>query len=164
MECADGSVVDTEWSDGVAVILHQQNQLTKTDPYIVLRGETSSSLRSGHHSVIYVNGDRYTGGYQGGCRSGRGTQTYAVDGSVYDGEWRDDQPNGQGTLTYLNGQKYVGQWKDDQRCGRGTETYGDGSRYEGEFMHDLYNGYGIRAQQGGKITVGVWRLGKIVSF
>ena len=40
----------------------------------------------------------------------------------YIGEWKDNQKNGQGTMTYQNGNKYVGEWKDNQMNGQGTMT------------------------------------------
>ncbi len=36
----------------------------------------------------------------GNCVDGQGTYTYA-NGDKYVGEWRDNLPNGQGTMTYL---------------------------------------------------------------
>ena len=35
---------------------------------------------------------------------------------------RGDCVNGQGTVTYINGDKYVGEWKDHKMHGQGTET------------------------------------------
>ena len=52
---------------------------------------------------------------------------------TYTGEVSNGVPNGQGTYTYLDGNKYVGEWKDGNFHGQGTETYPDGSKYVGEF-------------------------------
>ena len=30
----------------------------------------------------------------------------------YKGEWKNGERNGQGTLTWFNGEKYIGEWKD----------------------------------------------------
>ena len=35
--------------------------------------------------------------------------------SKYEGEIKNGLPNGQGTLTWSNGNKYVGEYKDDNR-------------------------------------------------
>ncbi len=39
------------------------------------------------------------------------------DGFKYEGEWKDDQRNGKGTLTSNNGVRYVGQWQDNKFIG-----------------------------------------------
>ena len=42
---------------------------------------------------------------------------------TYEGEWKDGQPNGQGTWTAPRGSNYVGEWKDGNRHGQGTLTF-----------------------------------------
>jgi hypothetical protein len=37
-------------------------------------------------------------------------------GDKYDGEWRNDFPNGKGTLTLVNGLKYEGDWENGKVC------------------------------------------------
>ena len=44
----------------------------------------------------------------------------------YVGEIENGNPNGQGTVTYANGNKYVGKWKDGKYNGQGTETLPNG--------------------------------------
>ena len=94
----------------------------------------------------------------------------AQDGSMYEGEWRDDQPWGYGVMTYVNkdeyngpfvaglreGEKgtmdsqniaglsgvYIGDWLSDEMHGRGTLTWSDGTVYEGTFKDGLMNGIG----------------------
>ena len=43
-------------------------------------------------------------------------------GEFKDGFFEDRQPNGQGTITYPNGNKYVGVLKDGKHHGQGTYT------------------------------------------
>ena len=40
-----------------------------------------------------------------------------TDGQKYDGEWKDDQPDGKGNFNWPNGDRYLGDWKDGQRNG-----------------------------------------------
>ena len=49
------------------------------------------------------------------------------DGYKYDGEWREGNPNGQGTSTSPDGVKYVGDYRDGKMHGQGTQTRSDGS-------------------------------------
>ena len=47
------------------------------------------------------------------------------DGSVYDGYWKDDKRDGDGTMTYLSGHVYKGQFFGDiiQVCPTYTRFY-----------------------------------------
>lgn len=64
--------------------------------------------------------------------------TYA-DGSRYEGEFKDNKINGEGTYTTADG-KYEGKFKDGMYNGKGTYIYSDGSKYEGEFKDGRYLG------------------------
>ena len=46
--------------------------------------------------------------------------------------------NGQGTITWDNGDKYVGAWKDDKKHGQGTITYANGKKERGYYVNDEY--------------------------
>ena len=59
---------------------------------------------------------------------------------TYEGEWKDGQPNGQGTWTAPRGSNYVGEWKDFERNGQGTMTYANGKKEVGEFKDGEYVG------------------------
>ena len=48
---------------------------------------------------------------QNKIENGQGTLTWS-DGDKYVGEFKDGKQHGQGTLTTTDGQKYVGGWKD----------------------------------------------------
>ena len=49
--------------------------------------------------------------------------------------------DGQGTLTFPDGQKYVGEYKGDKKHGQGTHTWSDGRKYVGEFKNgNFWNG------------------------
>ena len=36
-------------------------------------------------------------------------ECYYTDGSIYKGYWKNDQRNGQGSITYFDGNKYEGE-------------------------------------------------------
>jgi len=37
-----------------------------------------------------------------------------LDGSSYEGEWKNNKMSGNGVMTHPNGEKYEGEWKDGQ--------------------------------------------------
>ena len=44
----------------------------------------------------------------------QGTYTWAKSGNKYVGEFKDDQPNGQGTKTYADGTVAEGMWENNK--------------------------------------------------
>ena len=51
--------------------------------------------------------------------------------SQYTGEWKNNHIYGQGTFTFVNGDKFEGEWKDDLMHGQGTYTFVNGKKIEG---------------------------------
>ena len=74
----------------------------------------------------------YVGEFRGNEFDGSGTLTY-LNGTKYVGEFRNGAVNGQGTFTAPDGTKYVGEFKDNTFDGQGSLTYLDGTKYVGEF-------------------------------
>lgn len=68
---------------------------------------------------------------------------------IYDGEWKFDKKDGDGTAYYENG-FYEGQWTHGCRNGLGIMTFYDGSYYIGQWKNDLYDGIGAH--------YGVWNI------
>ena len=46
-------------------------------------------------------------------RNGYGVQRW-IDGSKYEGEWKDNMANGKGKLYHSDGDIYEGDWMDDR--------------------------------------------------
>ncbi|MDP7490276.1 MAG: hypothetical protein QGG10_07160, partial [Arenicellales bacterium] len=67
-------------------------------------------------------------------------RTLQIGGGTYIGDVVDGRANGQGTLTWPNGNKYIGEWKDGKRHGQGTLTLADGDKYVGEFKDNNLHG------------------------
>jgi hypothetical protein len=86
------------------------------------------------------NGAEYDGEWdESGKKDGRGTQTW-VDGSLYEGYWKNDKANGCGRLIHADGDVYNGHWKDDKAHGFGIYHHTDGARYEGQWQEDKQHG------------------------
>ena len=66
----------------------------------------------------------YVGELRDGKANGQGALTWA-NGDKYVGEFRDDKRSGQGTYYHANGNKYVGGWRDNKEHGQGTLTYAE---------------------------------------
>ena len=59
---------------------------------------------------------------------------------MYEGDWKEGKPNGQGTETLPNGKKYEGEWKNGNQC-KGTKY----NKY-GKIIGKFENGEWIRKQ------------------
>jgi hypothetical protein len=82
------------------------------------------------------------------------------DFSKYEGEIKIGFPNGQGILTFPDGEKYVGEYKDGQKNGHGTYTWNDGGKYVGEYKNGQKNGHGTYTFLNGDNFEGEWKDGK----
>ncbi len=56
------------------------------------------NLPQGKGIYIYRNGDKYEGEFNRGIKEGKGVFENSNEGLIYDGEWINDLPNGNGTV------------------------------------------------------------------
>ena len=88
----------------------------------------------------------------------------AAEVGSYEGERRDGQPHGQGTMAFPDGGRYVGEWRNGERHGKGTMTFPDGARYEGDWENGKPHGQGtLRYPFASHFVVGgftgEWKIG-----
>jgi len=106
--------------------------------------------------INLANGDLYVGELREGQPNGQGTIIY-VEGGSHTGEFRDGLPNGQGTITWPNGSVYVGEFRDNKYHGQGTYNWPNGDVYVGEYRDDQSNGQGTLTYALGGEYVGEWK-------
>ena len=66
---------------------------------------------------------------EGVCRNGKG-RYWALDGSTFDGHWKQNKKDGFGILNFSDGASYVGQWKAALKHGHGVYTSAEGASYK----------------------------------
>ena len=119
----------------------------------------SGNCKNGVGKYVYENGTYYEGKFKKGKFEGMGTEIYA-DGTIVTGEFEDDgqvgqakviradgniwegksiynNPNGNGTMLYLNGNKYIGfmnRWCE--KNGEGLLTLSNGYSIKGTFSEN----------------------------
>jgi len=79
-------------------------------------------------------------------------KTYA-DGSVYEGDWKDDKKHGEGKCTFADGSVYEGELKNDKVHGEGKCTFASGEVYEGELKNGKRHGEGENTFASGTILI-----------
>ena len=74
---------------------------------------------------------------------GRAKMIYP-NGDVYDGNWINNQKDGEGIYTMCNGDSvYKGFFKADLMHGKGILKYENGDEYEGDFKYNKKDGEGV---------------------
>ena len=61
-------------------------------------------------TILFSNGDKYSGQWSNGVMNGQGKMEFANNGDNYEGEWRDNKRHGQGTYTYAGGGWSSSEW------------------------------------------------------
>ena len=74
--------------------------------------------------------------------SKKGVLTLDGGALVYDGTLVRGKMNGQGTLTFENGDQYTGDFNNGAFNGKGTFQSKDGWKYEGDFVNGQAEGHG----------------------
>ncbi len=103
---------------------------------------------------ITLKGDffgKYEVNMVSGKINGKG-KIFLSNGITYDGEIKDNQIHGQGSLL-MEGNKYVGEFREGFMYGKGDIIYLNGDTYSGEVKKFLKDGQGILTyKNGAKIT------------
>ena len=137
--------IEGTWENGYI----EHGTITYSDNKIY-KGEIKELLPNGQGELVDSDGT-YTGMFVNGKKEGKGLMQYSgvTDKNnlvkTYDGNWKNDLYNGEGSLVYKNGDIYEGTFVDGKKDGNGEYTYfndKDILRYEGQWENDLKNGKG----------------------
>ena len=144
------------------------------EPWDITRYNKSGEITAKWVNGVMVDESEGTGNVQGKAQykeisntlyywetsSGMEWVTIGVDDihPKYEGETKNDEPNGIGTLTYPNGHKFEGEWNDGEQHGRGTFTWSDGRKYTGMFKNGKPYGQGTYTYLDGTKNLGKWKV------
>ena len=108
-------------------------------------GDFVESRRHGY-GELDTNRIHYKGGFLGDRLNGKGIIHFKIEGHDYDGDFKDNEINGNGVfrwtngdvydgqITYANGQIYEGNYVNGVKEGKGKLTYPNGFVYDGDFI------------------------------
>lgn len=114
-------------------------------------------------TAAYIGGV-YTGTVRNGKPNGQGTLTWK-DGDRYDGAWLDGEISGHGTYSWpAEGEKYDGAWVDGEMSGHGVYTWSNGNRYTGAWLDGDMSGHGTYTWSDGNTYEGAWLDDKIGAY
>ncbi len=143
--------------------------------------DKKSGLISGEGRVEFFDRRSFEGRLEAGQKIGQGTYVW-LDGQRYKGEWRNDQPDGegewsspkgdvytggfragkrmgQGRMVYAEKTEYNGAWQDDRPSGQGVFKFSNGDVYQGQFLAGEQSGIGTLTHRNGDRHTGTWLKG-----
>lgn len=116
--------------------------------------------KTGQFVEQYGGEGKYDGEFQYGMRHGRGKHEFR--GEIYEGDWKWDQRDGQGTLTCKDGSTMQGAWQGGKTHGIVTMTDTKGTvTYEGEIKCGKRDGLGRQLFESGDMYDGGWKDGRL---
>ncbi len=173
--------------NGLGVIIYKSKEKYE--------GEWKDDLPNGKGKIKYSNGDVYEGSILNGLREGYGkfrfkldlvefqkatsdTNSFNVfegnfiqnqingqgqlickDGFILKGEWLKFNFNGDGRLYLSNSRLWKGQIKGNQPNGKGVMSFSNGDTYDGEWLDNNFNGIGVYKFKDGSKWEGSWKNG-----
>ena len=86
---------------------------------------------------IYEDGNYYEGELKNNIPNGRGIKYSSKGEKIYEGDFINGKFHGNGEYIWENGDFYKGQWKNGLKHGKGTLYFNDGNIvYEGDYIND----------------------------
>ena len=113
------------------------------------------------NQIVYENGNYYIGETKNGIRHGKGIQYYENGDIMYEGNFVNDEPEGEGKSHNENGSYYIGHFKNGMKNGKGIYYYPNGDiMYEGDYIDDEPEGNGKLVMENGNYYIGQFKKGK----
>lgn len=147
---------------GPGKYLTHEGLLSEGEFLTIESGPTSyngtSFVVHGHGSESWPDGTVYIGTFEMGVKQGQGR--LLMKGLVYEGEFFNNLFNGEGKLTYENGDVFEGQWVNGLKHGYGELRCKNGKIYKGQYENDEKTGEGTMIWPDKRRYQGEWANGK----
>ena len=101
----------------------------------------------------------YEGEYKNDQKNGEGKLYFKLLKDTYEGNFIDNNITGNGTYIWNNGEKYIGNFLNGKMDGKGKYFWPDGSYYEGDYINNIKEGNGKFKWSNGKIYEGPFKNG-----
>ena len=137
-------------------VVYEGDFITREGGDTTFGGE--SSVVHGTGREIWPNGIKYEGDFEMGIKHGRGK--LVLEGSVYVGEFENDEMSGRGDMEWGDGKKYEGEWKGGMMHGDGVFTWPSGKVYRGRYEFGEKAGRGVMEWPNKRMYDGEWKGGK----
>lgn len=112
---------------------------------------------------LRMQGSTYEGEFRDDFKAGNGVLTWD-DGRQYRGQFDNGVFHGQAVMTWPDGRRYRGQYADDRKHGEGTFAWSDGRRYQGQWIVGKRHGIGVYTNAKGMTRIGTWQLDRPIRW
>lgn len=102
----------------------------------------------------------YEGMFKNDKKNGQGSIKYLLTNESYTGEFLDNSLTGKGEYIWSNGDKFIGDFLDGKMHGSGEYIWPEGGKYIGEYVNNIKEGRGIFYWTNGRIYDGEFSNGK----
>ena len=85
----------------------------------------------------------------------------SANGEIFDGQFKDNERHGRGTLVMADGGVYTGEFEQGAMSGHGRFDGPLGSSYVGAFTNDMPNGPGSFFSADGQSYQGIFKMGEL---
>jgi hypothetical protein len=137
--------------------LSRQNQDSPLTPPSTVNSAAITPTIVG--TYIWSNGQRYRGNWRDDQPDGEGEWTSSA-GDRYLGGFIKGKRQGQGRMVYADKSEYNGTWRDDLPTGAGEQKFLNGNVYSGEFLAGMQTGIGTLTHRNGDRYTGNWLNGR----
>ncbi len=165
MTYKDGGFYFGDWQNGTrhGKGIQLYSMVSELDIY---DGSWKDDKEDGKGVLVFKSGENYEGSMVKGLRNRKGIQKFPENDVLkrisYEGEWKEDNRTGNGTMIWNTGEKYVGEWLNNMRHEHGVQTFPENSTkvsYEGEWQEDEISGNGTLIWRNGEKYVGEFKNG-----
>lgn len=123
-----------------------------------LEPDTTPLVRRG--PVSDESGNVYMGQWNAENQSHGSGKLYQSDGTLYEGQFKQDEFNGKGRLVSKEGTIWTCEWKNHNSSGFGTRQELSGEIYTGEMKNDKREGYGFTQHADSDTNEAIYSFGK----
>ena len=118
----------------------------------IYEGEYINELREGFGNFLYNDGHYYEGQWKNDIPNGKGALYLKNENNIlikiYEGDFVNEEFEGKGKYICKNGDYYIGNFVKNKFEGEGEYFYKNGDKYKGTFMDGYQNGKGIYYKKG----------------
>ncbi|MBB6462610.1 MORN repeat-containing protein [Flammeovirga kamogawensis] len=150
-------ILETNQEELQTDLYHSEGEIISLKHELVVKDKAIDKLH-------FINQDNaeidYIGEVANDMANGFGYAIFEKKG-FYEGYWKNNKRYGEGTYSWVNGDRFEGNFKKGIRDGFGVYYFNSGEKYEGFWSDNLREGFGVIFDKKGEVVFeGIWEKDK----